>query len=208
MPATGLEAPIARLVEPIYAWRTWTLIGSRDGSWVRLAPIAGDGRPWPPQQPATSSCTRHRSHLRPELGCTCGLHAVTDPQELRRARDPAVLGSVALWGRVVQHEHGFRASLAYPQRLRLVCYLCFSLWGRRAPGEPAVVVRHRGGRMVPLCEPHLELSRRYGYRVPRILAAGAVESALLATYAVDPLRELDRAERSGATGSSRGSTIS
>jgi hypothetical protein len=47
--------------------------------------------------------------------------------------------------------------------------------------------------MVPLCEPHLELSRRYGYRVPRILSARAIESELLATYAVDPLRELSRA---------------
>jgi len=44
--------------------------------------------------------------------------------------------------------------------------------------------------MVPLCGPHLELSRRYGYRVPRILSARAIESELLATYAVDPLREL------------------
>lgn len=91
----------------------------------------------------------------------------------------------------MEHEHGFRASFAYPQRLRLVCYLCFSLWGRRAPGDCEVVVRHRGGRMVPLCEPHLELSRRYGYRVPRVLPARPVRSALLATYAVDLLRELD-----------------
>jgi hypothetical protein len=46
--------------------------------------------------------------------------------------------------------------------------------------------------MVPLCGPHLELSRRYGYRVPRILSARTVESELLATYAIDPLRELAR----------------
>jgi hypothetical protein len=103
-----------------------------------------------------------------------------------------VLGTVALWGRIVEHEHGFRAALAYPQRLRLLCYLCFTLWGRNGLGHCEVVVRHRGGRMVPLCGPHLELSRRYGYRVPRILSAGAIESVLLATYAVDPLRELAR----------------
>jgi hypothetical protein len=101
-----------------------------------------------------------------------------------------VLGTVALWGRIVEHERGFRAALAYPQRLRLLCYLCFTLWGRNGPGECEVVVRHRGGRMVPLCEPHLELSRRYGYPVPRILSARAIESELLATYAVDPLWEL------------------
>jgi hypothetical protein len=52
--------------------------------------------------------------------------------------------------------------------------------------------------MVPLCEPHLELSRRYGYRVPRILSARAIESELLATYAVDPLWELAWADRGTA----------
>jgi len=112
------------------------------------------------------------------------------PDALRRTRDPAVLGTVALWGRVVEHVHGFRAKFGYPQRLRLVCYLCFCLWGTRAPSECAVVVRHRGGRMVPLCEPHLELSIRYGYRIPRLLEARPVEQALLSTYSVDLLREL------------------
>lgn len=200
MPTTRLRTPVDHLVEPIHAWRTWTLLGSRDGSRVLLAPIAGDGKPWPPRRPAASFCTRRRSHLRPELDCTCGLYAVASPDELRRTRDPAVLGTVALWGRVVEHEHGFRAALAYPQRLRLLCYLCFSLWGRHVPGDCEAVVRHRGGRMVPLCEPHLELSRRYGYPVPRILPARSIESALLATYAVDPLPELDRAN-GGTTGS-------
>ena len=38
---TRLETPVATLPEPIHAWRTWTLVGSRDGSRVRLAPIAG-----------------------------------------------------------------------------------------------------------------------------------------------------------------------
>jgi hypothetical protein len=45
--------------------------------------------------------------------------------------------------------------------------------------------------MVPLCEPHLELSRRYGYRVPRVLPARPVRSALLMIYAVDLLGGLD-----------------
>lgn len=187
---TRLETPVATLPEPIHAWRTWTLVGSRDGSRVRLTPIAGDGRPWPPRRPAEASCTRHRSHVRPELDCTCGLHAVESPDELRRTRDPAVLGTVALWGRIVEHEHGFRAALAYPQRLRLLCYLCFTSWGSNGPGDCEVVVRHRRGRMVPLCGPHLELSRRYGYHLARILSARTIESELLATYAVDLLREL------------------
>src|SRR6187402_1951304 len=104
MATARLETPVVTLTEPIQAWRTWTLAGSRDGS---------DVRPWPPRRPAEASCTRHRSHVRPELGCTCGLHAVVHPDELRRTRDPAVLGTVALWGTIVEHERGFRAKLAY-----------------------------------------------------------------------------------------------
>lgn len=190
MLAARLDAPASVLFEPINAWRTWTLAGSRRGDEVHLLPIAGDGRPWPARTPASASCTRHRSHRRPEPNCTCGFYAMHGPDPLRRTRDPAVLGTVALWGRVVEHALGFRAELAYPQRLRLICYLCFSLWGTRFPSECAHVIRHRGGRMVPLCEPHLELSRRYGYRIPRLLEARPVEQALLATYAVDLLREL------------------
>jgi hypothetical protein len=177
-------------VEPVHAWRCWTLSGSRDGSRLRLTPIAGDRRPWPAGRPASAMCSRHRAHAVPHLACTCGLYAVNDPDELRKSRDPAVLGTVALWGRVVEHERGFRAQLGYPQRLRLLCYLCFSLWGTHAPSECTVVVRHRGGRMVPLCEPHLELSRRYEYQMRRILPAPVVESGLLSAYAVDPLRRV------------------
>ena len=184
------DAPTTTLAEPLIAWRVWTLAGSRDGHDVRLLPIAGDGKPWPPRRPAGATCARHRAHEVPDLGCACGLHAVPGPDALRRTKDPAVLGTVALWGRAVEHEAGWRAAFGYPQRLRLVCYLCFSLWGTHFPSGCRVVVRHRGGRMVPLCEPHLDLSRRYGYRIPRSLPAEAVESSLLSTYAVDLLRTL------------------
>jgi hypothetical protein len=96
-----------------------------------------------------------------------------------------VIGRVALWGRVVEHEFGYRGEFAYPQRVRLVCHLC--LWrGSKDPPSCDVVVRLRGGRMVPLCPEHLELSERYGYPVRHLLPASAVERELLATYRVDP----------------------
>jgi hypothetical protein len=107
---------------------------------------------------------------------------------LRRTRDPAVVGTVSLWGRIVEHEFGFRAELAYPQRLSLICRLCFWQWGLVHSDAPSVVVRHRKGAMVPLCEEHLELCRRYGYPVRTVLDAAVVERRLLDTYAVDVLR--------------------
>lgn len=71
-----------------------------------------------------------------------------------------------------------------------MCFLCFFLSGpgHGAPCEAAV--RHRGGRIVPLCAEHLELARRYGYPTPRLLDGHALEQRLLDTYAVDLLRRL------------------
>lgn len=174
------------LREPIIAWRAWSLSARRDGARVRLLPIAGSARPWPPLRAAQGSCTRHPRHTAPVLDCTCGLHAVHDPDLLRRARDPAVIGTVALWGRIVEHAFGYRGEFAYPQRARLVCYLCFWRHGIRS-GEPDLVARVRRGRLVPLCEEHVELSNRCGYRTPHLVAAGEIEQALRSEYAVDPL---------------------
>jgi hypothetical protein len=94
---------------------------------------------------------------------------------------------VALWGRIVEHELGYRAEFAYPQRLRLVCRLCF--WQRDLRrSAPDVVARLRHGRLIPLCTHHQALSERYGLRAPRVAPAIEIEQALLSTYAVDVLR--------------------
>ncbi len=191
MLGTLLEPGTSTISEAIESWRAWTLAGSRDGTDASLRPIAGDGRPWPERRPARAECRRRHRGPVPDPWCSCGLHAVHDPDALRRTRDPAVIGTVALWGRVVEHANGYRAELAYPQRLRLVCLLCFWQWGRSS-SRCDVVVRHRGGRMVPLCEPHLELALRYGYRVRTVLPAVDVQRTLLSGYAVDLLPEPTR----------------
>ena len=182
----GIRPEGHTLSEPIMGWRVWTLHSNRRRTELRMRPIAGNAPPWPPLEPAHASCTRRRWHRGPEPSCTCGLHATRDPGVLHRARNPAVVGTVALWGRVVEHELGYRGQFAYPQRLMLVCYLCFWQWGpSRSTAEE--VVRLRGGRLVPLCEEHVQLSRRYGYPSRRFARANEVEGALLSTYAVDLL---------------------
>lgn len=182
--ATGPET----LTDPIVAWRTWTLAGSRDGSEVRLLPLFGDRRPWPVRAPARATCARGGRHRIPELECSCGLYATHGLEALRHSRDPAVLGTVALWGRIVEHTAGYRAELAYPQRLRLVCFVCFWRGGPNPRSVCEVVARRRGGRLVPICGPDLELCRRFGYPVDRLIPAPRVEQALLSGYAVDILR--------------------
>jgi hypothetical protein len=175
------------LTEALTGWRTWRVAGSRDGTEVRLHPIAGTGKGWPAREPVRAECAKRRFHRVPGERCTCGIYASRHVDLLRRTRDPAVLGTVAVWGRVLEHEHGYRAEFGYPQRIGLVCRLCF--WRREVGRATAcdVVVRHRGGAMVPFCSTHLELARRYGYPARRMLEAEAVERGLLDAYAVDTL---------------------
>jgi hypothetical protein len=185
-PGDRIEPPAPEYAEPIVAWRTWRLFVGADGLEPRLVPVVGGSRPWPAGRAARARCGRGRRHEVPGLLCTCGLYAASSPDPLRHTRDPAVVGTVALWGRVAEHRTGFRAEFGYPQRLALVCYLCF--WRTPAEGSrPDVVARLRGGRLVPLCEPHVELSNRYGYATPGLVPADEVEARLLSTYAVERL---------------------
>jgi len=97
-----------------------------------------------------------------------------------------VLGRVALWGRVVEHELGYRARFGYPQRLRLVCQFCF--WQKGPLGRaPAVVAFYPRDELVPLCATHLESAQANGMPPRRLLPADLVDQRLRETYAVDPL---------------------
>lgn len=176
------------VAEALTGWRTWRLRGSRDGSRVRLLPVVGDQRPWPPLRPARAACRRRRHGRIPGATCSCGLYATHGPDLLRRTRDPAVVGTVALWGRVLEHEHGYRAEWGYPQRLALVCRVCFWQWGLASSARSLTVVRRRGGELVPMCAEHLALSDRCGYPSGRPLDATLVEGSMLDAYAVDLFR--------------------
>jgi hypothetical protein len=99
-----------------------------------------------------------------------------------------VIGTVAIWGRVIEHLHGFRGAAAYPQRLQLVCPRC--LWERGpAKARPDRVVRAGRDRLVPLCDEHLANAVDAGLVRPRaVVGAWDIEAALIGEYAVDLLR--------------------
>ena len=185
--ATDLAEVVERSSEPIVAWRSWALTGRSDGSRLLLRPVAGRAHPWRPREVATAICKRGGVfHEAPAIGCRCGLHASQTLDILRRTKCPAVLGRVALWGRVVEHELGYRARFAYPQRLRLICQFCF--WQRGPLGDgPTVVAFYPRDGLVPLCPTHLEAARVNGMPPKRLLAAGVVDQRLRETYAVDLL---------------------
>lgn len=173
--------------EAISAWRAWTLTGRLDGGRLRLRPVAGRTHAWPPRKPARATCKLStRVHRAPVLECSCGLHGTHGTDILRRTKSPSVLGRAALWGRVVEHEHGYRAEFAYPERLRLVCLLCFAQWGAGTE-RPDLVDAFAWGRLIPFCQRHHELAIRFGLKPRATVTARAIEEALLSTYAVDRL---------------------
>lgn len=173
---------------PVVAWRSWALSGN--AATLRLCPVAGNRRPWPPRRAAEATCRRRRFHQAPNLSCTCGLHGTREPELLRRTRSPVVVGTAALWGTIVEHEFGYRARFGYPERIRLVCPICFWQWGIAGSSEPITVAVLRGERRMPLCERHLDTAGAVELSMRDLTPAGDVLRALLDVYGV---RELLRA---------------
>jgi len=127
--------------EPVVGWRAWRALES--GGEMDLASVFHRDR-WPCLDPLTSTCRTLRApwrrgrerHAPPSPDCVCGIYAAAT-LELAcayappfRSRSPgpyAVVGPVALWGDVIEHTDGWRASFAYPLRL----YVLYT-GGRRA----------------------------------------------------------------------------
>lgn len=182
--------------EPIVGWRVWNL--SDDGPGPVLWPAGSGGAdPWPRRRPFEARCSvprllsgRRRRHEAPDAGCRCGIYA-SDSLEIVRRERPAwppapVIGRVALWGRTIVHERGWRARLAYPERLRLACAIC--AWMEPGPGEPTVV-HSFAGRLYPLCDEHAGgIQVPDGRRTRRVeTGAASLQARLLDAYAVDLL---------------------
>ncbi len=61
----------------------------------------------------TSLREAHTTEVVPVKGCYCGIHAYkTLPKD--RHGFPRLYAKVALWGKVLEHEEGYRAQYAYP----------------------------------------------------------------------------------------------
>jgi hypothetical protein len=117
--------------EPLCAWRLWEVedvdAAPRLRSLYRVSF-------WPVGAPLEARCeaqrlrlSRRPRHPAPSETCTCGIYGA--PFELIRKKMaiddglPAgclfVIGTVSLWGDVLECERGWRAALAYPRHLFL-----------------------------------------------------------------------------------------
>jgi len=191
----SLRTP-AFVPEAVLGWRAWSVIETDDGP--RLSSLTR-AQGWTPGEELRAACDR-RQHDSPKRWCSCGVYAGADPADLAALGRIAggVVGQVSLWGRIVEHSRGHRASVAYPARLRLVCATCLS----EGRGVPATRVDQEdaGGRtrLIPLCDEHAATEH--------LPDAVMVERRLLDAYQVerlpdDALRRIER--RTSSTSSPR-----
>ncbi len=117
-------------IEPITGWRTWLVV--QEGEGFRLRSVVYDAL-WLPRHELVACCLhralpfswrRRSKHVPPcsrlRLRHLRGTGAAADYLE-GRSRDTLtvhlVIGTVSLWGRVVECTRGWRASFAYPKMI-------------------------------------------------------------------------------------------
>jgi hypothetical protein len=115
----------------LIGWRSWRVLPFETLEGVptyRLCASGTRGIPkvWPPGQAVEAVCSDFASqHEAPWPDHECGIYAYGEPELAqehlttfvngnRKALAGWAFGRVALWGRVVEHEHGWRAQFAYP----------------------------------------------------------------------------------------------
>jgi len=131
------QKPMPDSITMITGYRAWRVNHKQDGEW-RLKAV-GQETVWEPKKKMEAACVNNiisvanpagvygHSHQAPQRNCTCGFWAFKSIDMLPEAltgqnyrNEIRVIGSVDLWGRVIETENGFRAQYAYPKELWLL----------------------------------------------------------------------------------------
>jgi hypothetical protein len=111
-----MKAPdIPDYVSPIVGYRVW--------NWGVTGLRSINGEAWLPGRALTAMCPE-TDHESPADACSCGVYAAKNYQHLQDISPSTgvefcVHGEVYLWGKVVEHDLGYRAQFAYPKSLVL-----------------------------------------------------------------------------------------
>jgi hypothetical protein len=115
--------------EPIVGWRQWNFM------YPHFLANLGNDTIYVPREKIEAHCEQystigtlvlrkdHSEQPAPHLTCMCGIYAYKEkPRLLREIRNiysglRLVYGEINLWGKVIEHEDGYRAQFGYPKRL-------------------------------------------------------------------------------------------
>ena len=149
-------------IEPLVGWRYWRVESCALTSLTRSVY-------WPALMRYEADCRLSARHgAVPAAECHCGIYAAKDLDTLKElaspnVRLPLVVGKVALWGRVIPGERGFRAQYGYPKRLWLVWE---SLEPLEQPGARRIELAAAYGVPVEFCDAEWALSSHPVHRPP------------------------------------------
>jgi hypothetical protein len=123
--------------EPIVGWRQWNFM------YPHFLANLGNDTIYVPREKIEARCEQystigtlahrndHSEQPAPHLPCSCGIYAYKEkPRLLREIRNiycglrlvannryVPIYGEINLWGKVIDHEDGYRAQFGYPKRL-------------------------------------------------------------------------------------------
>jgi hypothetical protein len=146
-------------IQAVVGWRFWDAVET-DGVVSLSSPYFPTV--WPAGEPLRAECVTRplrrwilrrfggEPHAAPTERCSCGIYALAGKAFRDMVWDLGqcpVVGRVSLWGEVHEHEHGWRASFAYPERLYVArrANARGALPPRAPPGRPARRGAARGG---------------------------------------------------------------
>src|SRR4051812_35893805 len=179
-------------IEPIRAWRVWRASIDGVAGHATLRSLADRWTPWRPGE-ALEARSPSGAHLAPSAECTCGVYAhKTRTAAIKHAHTVAgaILGEVELWGKVVEHEHGYRAQYATPRALWVPHFPDDAPCKSRALGRyglPVGIYHTRTGRVLGTDDLHRAVVSESLRVLPVKIARWCllvVEYAILAVLAV------------------------
>ena len=118
-PAPPTPAKSPDYVGTLTGWRDWKV---EDGRLVAL----GTDFTWEPKVASRATCRRDgHNHPAPQKNCACGFwsfrtHDLAIQAMKGYAENVLVIGTVEIWGRVIECKNGYRSEFAYPKELWLL----------------------------------------------------------------------------------------
>ena len=113
-------SPIETRLGFVMAWRTWRVWLSSEGLSLHSVAAAPNLGEWQPLRPMEARCG-YREMRPPACECDscpsgdnkCGIYAYREaPSTVTHAM--GIVGRVAMWGTVIEHQTGYRSQYAYP----------------------------------------------------------------------------------------------